>query len=178
MKRIKEAAKQAIDKKKENLQSLKNRMTDKDTPLYQRVGKLAVETARGAAAARWSRMCSIWGIGSIAVVQGFQFAAGALPIMPSELDDPGQILGEYQAAHAEYISGAAAGSQMSPDGVALVLGLATMRNEISMARYEDLYDRGLEDARNGDITPPEIEAASRVLQDFETAISQQYRASF
>ncbi|HDZ53496.1 hypothetical protein LCGC14_0044500 [marine sediment metagenome] len=178
MKRIRTATRASIEKKKEELQSLKDRLTNADTPLYQRVGNLALDTAKNTAKAKWSRMYSIWGIGGIAVVQGLQYATSVLPIMPHHLDDPGQVLGEYQAAQAEYLTGAAAGSQMPPEGSALVDDLFTMRNQSSMERYAAFYDRGLEDAQNGDITPPEIEAAARVLRDFETKFSQQYQKSF
>jgi len=178
MKRIKTAARASLDKKKEELQSLKGRLTNADTPLYQRVGTLALDTAKSTAKAKWSRMYSFWGIGGIAVVQGLQYAMSVLPIMPQHLDDPGQVLGEYQAAQAEYITGAAAGSHMPPEGAALVLELSPMRNESSMERYAAFYDRGLEDAQNGHITPPEIEAAARVLRDFETTMSHQYQKSF
>lgn len=178
MKRIKTATRASIDKKKEELQSLKERLTNKDTPLYKRVGNLTLDTAKSTAKAKWSRMYSVWGIGGIALVQGLQYAASVLPIMPHNLDDPGQVLGEYQAAQTEYINGAASGSQMPPGGTEQVLALSGLRNESSFERYSAFYDRGLEDARNGDITPPEIEAAARALQEFETTVSQQYRKSF
>lgn len=167
MKRIKSYARNAISEKVDAARTLRDRATDPQVPLPARIGGIAVDGAVYIARARWKHMKSAWGIAGIAAIQGLHYGLGLLPLLTSQIEDPGQVLGEFQAAQAEYLVGAAEVSNLDEQQTLSVFALERMRNDVSMERYAVLHARGRRDAEAGKIDPPGIAAAADALRAFE-----------